>query len=172
MAQLMKKPLVAIFSVSLLLVSGVVSSADPPVKPSLAEMIVNQVRKAAEQGDPEDQYNLGRMYRHGNGMARDNSSAVKWFYKAAVQGHSNAQNNLGLMYKNGQGALQNHQVALEWFRKAANQGNAHAECNLGIMYDNGLGISQDRWVAVEWYRKAAQQGDSMAKQRLQQLGHH
>lgn len=137
MAQLMKKPLLAIFSVSLLLMSGVVYFAHHPVKPLPNDLShLKQIRAAAEQGDPEAQYNLGVMYAKGKGVPK------------------------------------NHKTAVAWYRKAAEQGDPAAQFNLGVMYERGLGVSEDAKTAVEWYRQAAQQGDSMAKQRLQQLGHH
>jgi hypothetical protein len=63
MAKLMKKPLVAIFSISLLLVIGVVYSAHHPVKPLPNDLShTKQIRAAAEQGDSESQTQLGLLY--------------------------------------------------------------------------------------------------------------
>jgi len=48
-------------------------------------------RKAAEQGDAGAQYNLGVMYKNGQGVKQDHAEAVRWLRKAAEQGHANAQ---------------------------------------------------------------------------------
>ena len=60
-------------------------------------------RKAADQGIAEAQFNLGVMYRDGQGVTQDYAEAVKWFRKAADQGNADAQFNLGVMYRNGEG---------------------------------------------------------------------
>jgi uncharacterized protein len=57
----------------------------------------------AEQGHAAAQYNLGQMYRNGNGVAQDYAEAVRWYRLAAEQGYANAQNNIGVMYDNGNG---------------------------------------------------------------------
>ena len=41
----------------------------------------------ARGGDSAAQYSLGNMYRRGQGMARDNAEAVRWYRKAADQGN-------------------------------------------------------------------------------------
>ncbi len=48
-------------------------------------------RKAAEQGDERAQYNLGRCYDKGEGVAQDKTEAIKWYRKAAEQGHEKAK---------------------------------------------------------------------------------
>jgi len=60
----------------------------------------------AEQGDTDAQYNLGQMYRQGQGVQQDNKTAVKWYTLAAEQGIANAQVNLGVMYRRGEGVPQ------------------------------------------------------------------
>ena len=60
-------------------------------------------RKAADQGHAVAQYNLGVLYRDGEGVPKDLAQAVAWFRKAADQGNAAAQNNLGVLYANGEG---------------------------------------------------------------------
>jgi len=60
----------------------------------------------AEQGDAFDQYDLGEMYRKGEGVPQDYKAAVKWYSLAAEQGNVKAQSNLGATYANGQGVIQ------------------------------------------------------------------
>jgi len=43
-------------------------------------------RKAAEQGDPGEQFNLGSFYFNGWGMPKDVAQARQWYLKAAAQG--------------------------------------------------------------------------------------
>jgi TPR repeat protein len=58
---------------------------------------INGVRKAAEQGNAEAQFNLGFMYAHGQGVPQDYAEAVRWYSKAAEQGDAESQCNLGVM---------------------------------------------------------------------------
>ena len=83
-------------------------------------------RKAAEQGDPIAQYNLGNSYHLGRGVPKDQVEAVKWTRKAAEQDDPPAQYNLGNSYANGEGVAKDTVEAAKWYRKAADQGHAEA----------------------------------------------
>ena len=67
------------------------------------EKTVQRYREAAEQGDAEAQYNLGKCYDNGDGVKEDKKEAAKWYRKAAEQGDAEAQYNLGCCYDNGDG---------------------------------------------------------------------
>lgn len=86
--------------------------------------------RAAEQGHPGAQFNLGLLYAEGHGVPQDSAKAVEWFSKAAAQGNVDAQNNLGVMYLIGEGVAKDTQKSIEWFEKAAAQGNQDAKENL------------------------------------------
>ena len=45
----------------------------------------------AEQGRASAQFNLGQLYREGQGVPKDYKTAVKWYTLAAEQGHAKAQ---------------------------------------------------------------------------------
>jgi hypothetical protein len=47
-------------------------------------------RLAAMQGNAQAQYDLARMYLHGNGTVLSRSEANRWFNKAAAQGYTEA----------------------------------------------------------------------------------
>ena len=57
----------------------------------------------ARGGDAAAQYSLGNTYRRGQGVARDDAEAVRWYRKAADQGNASAQYLLGVMYDGGRG---------------------------------------------------------------------
>jgi len=57
----------------------------------------------AEAGDKYAQACLGVMYKFGNGVQQNYSTAVEWFRKAAKQGYAIAQRYLGDMYYWGDG---------------------------------------------------------------------
>ena len=57
----------------------------------------------AEQGNVKAQYNLGNMYRKGQGVTQDYKEAARLYRLAAEQGLADAQYNLGVMYDVGKG---------------------------------------------------------------------
>jgi TPR repeat protein len=70
------------------------------------------VERLAKQGDAGAQFSLGCMYANGNGVAKDEAKAAKWFRNAADQDHSGAQYNLGLIYQNGRGGAEDKAKAI------------------------------------------------------------
>ena len=62
---------------------------------------VKWYHKAAEQGDAEAQWHLGRCYRRGNGVAQDEAETAKWYRMAADQGHRYAIEELEELEKVG-----------------------------------------------------------------------
>ena len=127
---------------------------------------IDELKKAAEQGYAQAQYNLGVCYANGDGVEKNPTEAVKWYRKAAEQGDALAQCNLGVCYANGNGVEKNLNEAVKWHRKAAEQGDAKAQYNLGWCYFFGYGVEKDFKEAVNWYRKAAEQGNAQAQCNL------
>ena len=126
MNTLLKKMMVA------LLALGIGQAAWADSVPDFKKML-----QAAEQGNADDQFNLGLMYDNGRGVRQDYTKAVQWYRKAAEQGDAQAQSNLASMYSNGQGVRQDYAEAVRWYRKAVEQGDVNAQLNLGVMYVNG-----------------------------------
>ncbi len=73
------------------------------------------------------------MYYNGEGVIKDDKTAVKWFTLAAEQGDAKAQYNLGWMYEKGLGVVQDYKTAVKWYTLAAEQGLARAQHNLGVL---------------------------------------
>jgi len=99
---------------------------------------------AAEPGDAESQFNLGRKFAGGEGAGQDYAQAAEWYLKAANQGHCVAQFNLGLMYGQGQGVLRNEATAGMWLRKAAELGHAGAQYHVGVRQHRASKNGQQR----------------------------
>ncbi len=121
-------------------------------------------RKAAEQGNAFAQYNLGQLYRTGQGIPQGFSEAARWYRKAAEHGHVLAQYSLGLMHRMGQGVRQDFSEAERWFRKAAEQGHQGAQSNLGVMYGTGTAVSRDYVLAHMWFNLSASSGNKTGRQ--------
>ncbi len=122
-----------------------------------AEEAEKWVRKAAEQGNADAQYELGQWYLDGD----DEEAAEKWVRKAAEQGHMDAQCELGEWYSYDD---DDSHEAEKWYRRAAEQGNADAQYELGQWYSRG--DEQNAEEAEKWYRKAAEQGHWEARKKL------
>ena len=110
-----------------------------------------EIKIAADQGDAQAQYDMGRMYEEGQGVKQDSTKAMQCYLKAAEQGHAKAQYELGLMYsklppnkKNEEEAIKWIQLAMEGFRQAAENGDAESQCRLGEIYDMAKSESQNK----------------------------
>lgn len=58
---------------------------------SLSAQSFNEMKKSAEQGDAEAQYNLGNMYQYGEGTLTDKKQAAYWIKKAYENGYEDAK---------------------------------------------------------------------------------
>ena len=70
-------------------------------------------RRAAEQGEADAQFNLGRlyasevdgMYKKGRAAPADDAQAFKWYRLSAEQGHTQAQVRLAQLFAKGLGEV-------------------------------------------------------------------
>ena len=164
MVKLMKR---LIFTVALALLWGSQARSDYDLARAAYErgdyqVALAEFQKSAESGEVDSQFNLGMMYYHGQGAARDYTQAEKWFREAARHDHPQAQFSLGLMYAMGQGVTRNDKEALAWYERAANQGLAEAQNNMGVIYERGERAPRDYVKAYMWFELAAAQGDELA----------
>jgi len=114
-------------------------------------------RRAAEQGDPYAQCNLGDVYAQGLGVLKDDIVAVAWYRQSAEQGDFGALYKLGKMYTLGRGVTRDFKVAAAWFCKADEHDTEHNPTTLRISYEEGLGVPLDEIIAA--YRRAGEQGN-------------
>jgi len=75
-------------------------------------------RKASEAGDDYAPYNLGRLYRKGFGVARNEVEASRYMAIAHDKGYVTATFELGLRYLEGLGVQQSEDKAQELFQQA------------------------------------------------------
>ena len=55
------------------------------------------LRRIAEQGNVDVQFNFGDIYARGDGVPENLAEAVKWFRLVAEQGHADAQFSLDVI---------------------------------------------------------------------------
>ena len=94
------------------------------------------------------EYNLGAMYRHGQGVDVNQEGD-----RVVREGNEAGHAGLSRSVRYGTSWLwrMNYKKAIEWYEKAAEQGLAGAQFNLGIMYENGAGVDQSDSMAMRWY---------------------
>lgn len=83
-------------------------------------------KKAALQGDPEAQFDVGLSYE----IKEDYKKAMEWYLKASDQNYGQAQLYIGMLYAYGKGVSRDVDTAIAWYRKAAENGNISAQMTL------------------------------------------
>ena len=116
---------------------------------------IDSIKAKAEQGDANAQFILGNCYEYGEGVAKDEVEAVKWYRKSAEQGDAMAQVSLGFCYDSGTGVAKDEVEAVKWYRLAAEQGDVIAQLSLGICFNFGTGVAKDEVEAYAYYNLAA-----------------
>ena len=120
---------------------------------------LNELKRMAEDGDPEAQFQLGnRIYYGTDGAEEDKQEALRWYRMAAEQGHDRAQREMGFCYESGNGVEKDYEEALRWYHLAADQDNSSAMRDIGMMTEWGYGTEPDVEAGREWYLKAAESG--------------
>lgn len=131
------------------------------------EQALSALRQAAEKGDADSQFQLGRANSHGSKiLPRDDTVAAQWVEKAAQQGHVEAQQNMGFLYSAGMGVPRSGEQALAWWRKAAEKGYAPSQHSLGVALLQGKLVQKDEAEARAWLAKAAEQALPQAQSML------
>jgi TPR repeat protein len=132
----------------------------------------------AERGDKDAQYEVGRMYEGGQGVAKDDAKAASWYQKSALAGDHRAQLLLSLMYARGRGVPQDDKQGLYWLSKASADDPPQKQMAARSLYyqvrgsfDQGrqLSIPELTARALPWLQQQADQGDNHVKCALLQL---
>ena len=129
---------------------------------TISQEELEQLKRDAEQGDAEAQYQLGEYYYKGE--KRDFGHALTWYLKAAETGLLSAQKRAAEMYQSGKKIGKNVDEAAIWWTLAAEQGDAEAQFLLGEHYSTGRRHEYGR--ALEYYKLAAEQGYVAAKRQI------
>jgi TPR repeat protein len=126
---------------------------------------------AAENGNAEAMFKLGKLYDEGSGgVAQDYAKARVWYEKASEKGDMYAMNNLGHLYDLGLGVAPDYAKARDWYEKAADKGDDFAMFNLGSLYETkDHSMAPDYSKARVWYEKAADKGHVVAMVKLGKL---
>lgn len=128
------------------------------------------LEKAAVQGQPLAQYQLGQLYRLApkNKLNQSLEIAVQWYQQAVDNPHSSdgaAELELGRMYEAGRYFTKDIVKAVRLYEKSAAKGNNIAMQNLGAIYYNAPApFIRDISKSIEYTLQAANNG--LAKAQL------
>ncbi len=134
--------------------SGESSTVDDPQVLSLL--------KEANQGSAGAQFLLGFFYAEGQGVAKNEQEAIKWYTLAAEQGHADAIVTLGMMYSEGRGVKRDLQEAVRWYTQAAGQGNADVQLILAEMLAGSPKELENLQESYKWTLLAEANGRDVA----------
>lgn len=119
---------------------------------------IEQWEQLARMGNPDALFNLGQIYRMGNGVDMD-MAKVEYFYRRAAQsGHMEAQNNLASLYFFGEEDTSRRGEALTWWRLAARHGHGQSQYMLAVLHYNGEHLPKDNIQAFAWVVLAREAG--------------
>ena len=113
-------------------------------------------RLAAEQGEPNAQYSLGKMYDDGVGVPKNDTEGVKWYLLAAEQGLMPAMRNLAGMYISGQGTPVNYIKGYMWSALAQAKGGWKESVEAFDWLETKMTaseIAEAQHLAGEWWKK-------------------
>lgn len=113
------------------------------------------LRKSADDGDVNAQYELGDIYFCGKNVMLDRIKAVRYFQMAAKQGHSKAQEKLGEIYFYGWGVSKDSEKAAKYLKDATEQNEINAFSRYGECCLKGMGVEADAQKAAEIFLKGS-----------------
>ncbi len=113
------------------------------------------VKKAAELGNPEAQYNYGIFLQEGIEIQKNEQEAIKWYLKSSDNGFNDGHYVMMMAYGNGQGIEQNSEKAFEYALKCANNNDVTCIWNVVNCYLTGNGVKADISKFKEWIIRLA-----------------
>lgn len=113
------------------------------------------LKKAAELGNSEAQYNLGYFLQSGTTGIKDVKAAIEWYKKSSDNGFNNGHYAMMMAYGNGEGVEQNSEKAFEYALKCADNDDATCMWNVVNCYLTGNGVKVDISKFKEWIVRLA-----------------
>lgn len=130
------------------------------------KILLDQLRKAAESGSGNAQYQLGRRYKYGTDVEQSYELAKKWLQKALENGVFSARAELATLENTVQPVRKEDDRTIAQLTAAAEQGDLDAQSRLALRYKQGLGVERSYERAAKWYQAGAEQGLVTAQYNL------
>jgi TPR repeat protein len=108
-------------------------------------------------GDPDAQYNVGRMNLDGVGGSKDVKQALRWFNLSAEKGHVQAQAMLGHLLFNGEGGIRQRARGLMWLTLARESCDATRDAWIVQLQEEAMtnAADTDRLAAMSYMQQHA-----------------
>ena len=119
---------------------------------------------SAEHGNTAAQVALSNLLSTGDGIRRDDESAIYWAKRALAQGDSSAAFNLGTIYRD----QSKPAMSFRWYKHAASMGHSESFFQLGLCYLFGFGTKQDFGEAYSHLNKVVAGKPSASCQRTKE----
>ncbi|MFD2892799.1 tetratricopeptide repeat protein [Flavobacterium chuncheonense] len=113
------------------------------------------LRKAAELGNGEAQYNLGYFLQNGIIGDKNPIEAINWYKKSSENNFNDGHYAMMMAYGNGNGIEQNSEKAFAYALKCANNDDPTCIWNVVECYVTGNGVQQDIPKLKEWILRLA-----------------
>ena len=120
------------------------------------------LRELADGGSAAAQAAFGQLLLDGNGVAKDEAAALRWFMAAAKGGDLMALNMVGRCHDLGWGTAADKARAAECYRVAAARGLPEAMYNFATLLALGQGVAEYKVAALGWLEKAGALGFAKA----------
>lgn len=126
------------------------------------------LQKAADRNCAEAIFELGKRYRIGSGVAKNDMEAKRLLRKAATDhDHIESQFTLAdLLSSSSSPDTDDAQEAAAWYISAANAGHSDAMVKAAECFTTGFGVNIDLDAAAKWYERAAEMGNATAQHRF------
>ena len=121
-------------------------------------MAIDGIIKSAENGNPEDQYQLAMLYTRGEEVPPNYFEAEKWLRKAIENKHLPAERELGILIASGSIKGRTETEAYDLLRSLTNRMDPRAVYYLAFLYENGNCVNRDMVSAIRLYGMAANLG--------------
>ena len=127
------------------------------------------LKRSAELGLPEAQYELASMYAQGHGVTRDQDTAINWARKAADQGHEEAHFSVGRVLIESRDS-DSKAEAIRHLESAAAKNHTKAAIFLASVLARGdFGVPKDEAKAERLLKQFADRGDAECQMALASL---
>ena len=113
------------------------------------------LKKSAELGNAEAQYNFGYFLQSGTAGIKNETEAIEWYKKSSDNGFNDGHYAMMMAYGNGQGIGQDSEKAFEYALKCANNNDATCMWNVVECYLTGNGVKADTSKFKEWIIRLA-----------------
>ena len=130
--------------------------------PESQQDTLRRLAEAAEQGSPDAQCELGRIFFAGG----EPVMAMYFFRSAYWLGHEPASRRIGAMCGRKDGRPCTNEDIANWYKPIAEAGHPDAQAALATLYEHGSGVEQSWTEAARWLRRASNQGHRAAQAAL------